>query len=101
MRMIDADYLITVLKADEIWGRYFGLAEKINETPTIEPNSPDGCEYCTGQKSICTVKCGKRTIAWLYTDDDVLVAEYQDGSIPEMRKKINYCPMCGAKMEVE
>lgn len=61
----------------------------------------DYCEYCTGQKSICTVKCGKRTIAWLYTDDDVLVAEYQDGSIPEMRKKINYCPMCGAKMEVE
>jgi hypothetical protein len=72
-----------------------------HEIPTIEPNLPDGCEYFTGQKSICTVKCGKRTIAWLYTDDDVLVAEYQDGSIPEMRKKINYCPMCGAKMGVE
>lgn len=82
MRLIDAEYLLDLIK--DINGERYGYvdAEDINNAPTVDAVpvkhghwiwSDDLCEYC------CS-RCG-------HTDDY--------GIHPD----IEYCPYCGAKMD--
>ena len=58
-------------------------------------NSESGCEYCRGGISlngcsfdVCTIKIRKNRMCTDYSD------EFYNTDV-----KINYCPMCGRKLE--
>lgn len=86
-RLIDADYLKEVLKSDGVWGRYFGLTEKVDECPAIE--TPRGKWLITVvwdrgvEKEVeekCSL-CGRRVYRY------------------DTQPQDEWCPTCGAKMK--
>ena len=111
-RLIDADALarkwqyILDIKAEEkdtvAYTTFELFIERLKEEPTIDPESlrpQERCRYCSPEDGAgvewdledievsMTLRCGKLTISNSFGDE---------ADVP-----IRYCPICGAKMDLE
>lgn len=62
------------------------------------------CEYCKNNKSLYFDKSGKHpNLREVYIEDDgnMTVSPYFCDETESVQIKINYCPMCGRKLENE
>lgn len=74
------------------------------------------CDYCEGKKAFEAEYCGEgiKTMSMMlgalpghckesmaHIEDGILFADTSSGEYAELGFKINYCPMCGKKIESE
>lgn len=74
------------------------------------------CDYCKGKKAIKAEYCGEgiKTMSMMlgalmghnennmaHIKDGILFADTSSGEYAELGFKINFCPMCGEKIESE
>lgn len=102
MTAIPGDYIIKGLRGElypckpDIFDASYESAE--TECPTIEPpqdeRAADECDYCTGYK---TIKSEEKHGIFedICISGNTLIADINSGY---MEAKINYCPMCGGKL---
>jgi hypothetical protein len=109
MRLIDANALMEIIRAHDypLKAHYNstdngmftnGIQQAVDECPTIEPpqdeRAADECDYCTGYK---TIKSEEKHGIFedICISGNTLIADINSGY---MEAKINYCPMCGGKL---
>ena len=69
--------------------------EKAFEALEEKTEREKGCDYCklgksiNGERDVCIIKVNKKTLLLKYSDD------FYSTDV-----EINYCPMCGRKLEV-
>ncbi len=118
MRLIDADTLKEAIKSDmyvvdygvegAIYGMFWsGIENAIDEQPTVEQLDEISDAYENGYQQGKFE--GRKTGKWLYgaTETGALNIQYREyicsecGWSHSLMIPRNYCPNCGAKMEVE